>query len=280
MFVSHNSRQVIVSGATGFIGQHLVPLLIKNRYEVIAIARNLTKARSFEWFDKVQFIKADINQESLDFSFENGAGLIHLAWDGLPNYKSPFHFEKNLFSSYNFIKSLVYKGIEHVLVSGTCLEYGMQCGPLASSLNTDPQIPYAIAKDSLRKFLKCLSSEKALNLQWARLFYSYGEGQNPNSLLSQLDQAIINKELIFNMSGGEQLRDYLPIEEVANQLFQLYEHKKPGNYNICSGNPISVRSLVEQRVKVNKSNIKLEAGILPYSDFEPMEFWGVRDLLL
>jgi nucleoside-diphosphate-sugar epimerase len=280
MFASHNSRQVIVSGATGFIGQHLVPLLIKNRYEVIAIARNLTKARSFEWFDKVQFIRADINQEPLDFSFKNGAGLIHLAWDGLPNYKSPFHFEKNLFSNYNFIKSLVYRGIEHVLVSGTCLEYGMQCGPLASSLNADPQIPYAIAKDSLRKFLKCLSSEKTLNLQWARLFYSYGEGQNPNSLLSQLDQAIISKALIFNMSGGEQLRDYLPIEEVANQLFQLYEHKKPGNYNICSGNPISVRSLVEQRIKDSKSNIKLGIGILPYSDYEPMEFWGIRDLLL
>jgi len=279
MYLSHDTRQVIVSGATGFIGQHLVPLLINNGYEVIAIARNLTKAKSFEWFERVNFIELDLNRDTFKFRFKKGAGLIHLAWDGLPNYKSSFHIEKNLFSSYNFIKSLVCQGIEHVLVSGTCLEYGIQSGPLSSSLDTNPQIPYAIAKDSLRKFLNCLSSEKALNLQWARLFYSYGEGQNPNSIISQLDQAMVNNELIFNMSGGEQLRDYLPIEEVAIQLFQLYEYKKPGNYNICSGSPISVRSLVEQRIKNNRSNIKLGIGILPYSDYEPMEFWGIRDSL-
>lgn len=280
MNASRPSRQVIVSGATGFIGQHLVPLLITNGYDVIAIARNLTKAQSFKWFDKIQFIKADFSQEYLNFNFEHRAGLIHLAWDGLPNYKSLLHFEKNLFSSYNLIKSLTNKGVGQVLVTGTCLEYGMQSGPLPSSLKTDPQIPYAVAKDTLRRLLKSLSNEKGFNLQWARLFYSYGEGQNTNSILPQLDLAINNKELIFNMSGGEQLRDYLPIEEIAIQLLQLYEYKKPGNYNICSGNPVTVRSLVEQRIINKRSNIKLGIGMLPYSDYEPMEFWGVPDLLL
>ena len=82
----------------------------------------------------------------------------------------------------------------------------------------------------------------------------YGEGQNKNSLLSQLDIAIKKDEGKFNMSKGEQLRDYLPIEDVVQQLVDLYESGKCGTFNICSGNPISVRHLVEKQVKESGSN--------------------------
>jgi uncharacterized protein YbjT (DUF2867 family) len=50
-------HQVIVSGATGFVGQHLVPLLLKNNYQVVATARDVNKAKHFEWFKDVQFIE-------------------------------------------------------------------------------------------------------------------------------------------------------------------------------------------------------------------------------
>jgi len=276
--LSRESRQVFVSGATGFVGQHLVPLLLKNDYRVVATARDQNKATQFEWFKDVQFIKLDFHRNSAQFRIEKGAGLIHLAWQGLPNYQSLFHFEENLPSNYRFIKSLVGGGVCHVLVTGTCLEYGPINGPIASTAHPSPKTPYAAAKDALRQQLEFLSRDHPFSLQWARLFYMYGKGQNQKSILAQLDNAINNKDAIFNMSGGEQLRDYLPIEEVVEQLFCLFESNKSGVHNVCSGTPISIRRLVEERIKECGSAITINLGHYPYPEYEPLAFWGVRDM--
>jgi dTDP-6-deoxy-L-talose 4-dehydrogenase (NAD+) len=106
----------------------------------------------------------------------------------------------------------------------------------------------------------------------------YGKGQNQKSILAQLDNAINNKDAIFNMSGGEQLRDYLPVEAVAEQIFCLFESNKSGVSNVCSGNPISIRRLVEERIKERNSAITINLGRYPYLEYEPLAFWGVRDI--
>ena len=103
----------------------------------------------------------------------------------------------------------------------------------------------------------------------------YGEGQNPNSLLPLLDKAIDRGDAVFNMSGGEQLRDYLPVTGVTERLVRLMEHPElSGIVNICNGVPISVRHLVENRIDERGANIKINLGHYPYPDYEPMAFWG------
>ncbi len=266
-----------MSGATGFIGQHLVPLLLNNGFRVVATARDKRKASGFDWYDSVDFFSADIHRRYGKIHVDSGAGLIHLAWQGLPNYNSQHHIEENLPFNYRFIKELVFNGVGQVLITGTCLEYGFQSGPLSSKANTVPNNPYAVAKNTLRQQVEFLSSEYPFRFQWARLFYIYGKGQNPKSVLSQLDSAIDNGDCTFNMSGGEQLRDYLPVEEVAQQLLNLYISGRSGVFNICSGSPISVRRLVEERIKERCSSIKPNLGYYPYSEYEPLAFWGIRD---
>lgn len=200
---------------------------------------------------------------------------MHLAWPGLPNYDALFHYEQTLPADYRFLKSLVKGGVGHLLVTGTCFEYGMQSGALAEDLPTAPANPYALAKDTLRKQLQSLQQQHAFTLQWARLFYMYGEGQSPNSLVAQLDRAIDGGEAEFNMSGGEQLRDYLPVDEVASRTVTLVEHPGcDGVVNICSGVPISVRRLVERHLANRGANIRLNLGHYPYSNEESMAFWG------
>ena len=275
---NYSSKKIIVTGVSGFIGQHLVPYLLNNNYEIIAIARDRNKASCFEWFKDVEFLALDIEKGIGDLEIERGAGVIHLAWKGLPNYKSLFHFEENLPSSYSFLKSLIKKGVHQILVTGTCFEYGNRSGAIKSSAPCFPNNPYGHAKDMLRQHLVFLQQEHAFNFQWARLFYMYGPGQNAQSLMSQLDRAIDNNDSLFNMSGGEQLRDYLPVEEVAKQLCELYQSKREGIFNICSGKPISVRRLVEERIKERHASMTLNLGYYPYPDYEPMAFWGERDI--
>ncbi|MCK4859475.1 MAG: NAD-dependent epimerase/dehydratase family protein, partial [Candidatus Omnitrophica bacterium] len=111
--------------------------------------------------------------------------------------------------------------------------------------------------------------------KWIRLFYMYGNGQNPSSLLPQLDNALERGDEIFNMSGGEQLRDYLPVEKVAEYVTKIsLQNKVLGVINCCSGKPISIRKLVENHMKNRGKTIKLNLGYYPYSDYEPMAFWG------
>ena len=268
------SRQIIVSGATGFIGRHVVPLLLEKGYQVVALGRDSDKARNFARHANLHFHRIDLSCLVLDIQPEPGAGLIHLAWGGLPDYQSLEHIEHNLPASSRFIKHLVAAGVRNVLVTGTCQEYGMQEGPLSADTPPQPQTPYAIAKNTLRQYLTCLQRQSRFSLQWTRLFYMYGPGQNPRSILAQLDHAIAAGTNTFRMSGGEQLRDYLPVEEVARRIVASFERGGNEPENICSGTPISIRRLVEERIKQRGSDIEIELGYYSYPDYEPMAFWG------
>ncbi|HDH07973.1 MAG TPA: NAD(P)-dependent oxidoreductase [Gammaproteobacteria bacterium] len=270
--------KMLVTGATGFIGNHVVPCLLDRGHDVVAVARDKNKASKLSWYNDVQFVASDIHDAEFKITLEqlgSPEALIHLAWPGLPNYKALFHFEDNLPADYRFIKSLVDQGLKQVLVTGTCLEYGMQSGCLTEDMPTAPENPYALAKDTLRKFLQSLQQYTPFTLQWTRLFYMHGKGQNPGSLLAQLDRAIECKDKQFNMSGGEQLRDYLPVDVVASRLVALLEHPQcNGIFNICNGWPISVRRMVEQHLVKRGADIRLNFGHYPYPDYEPMAFWG------
>ena len=274
--------KVLVTGATGFIGRYVVNELLKHEHHVIATSRNSDKARSYEWFSRVKYIPCDLNviQENYFHFFYQPDLLIHLAWEGLPKYKGLFHLEKNLFSNYRFLKNMIEHGLESLVVTGTCFEYGMQNGALQEDMKTIPDNPYAIAKDTLRKFLEQLQIKNDFDFKWIRLFYMYGKGQNPHSILSQLDKALENRETDFNMSCGEQLRDYLPVEKVAEYIVKIaMQSKVKGIINCCSGKPISIRKLVENTLEKKQKNIGLNLGYYPYPDYESMAFWGNTDKL-
>lgn len=274
--------KVLVTGATGFVGRHLVAALLARGCDVRAVARNVETAQGMPWINDVEFIAADIHAADLDIhALTDGIdAMAHLAWPGLPNYRALFHFEHNLMADYRFIKSAVEAGVKQVLVTGTCFEYGMQSGPLSESTEPQPSNPYGLAKHTLHLFLQNLQQEQPFTLQWARLFYLHGEGQNPNSLLAALDRAIDAGEPSFNMSAGEQLRDFLAIESAAGYLAAiLHKPNFNGVINCASGKPVSVRTLVEQRLRERGASIDLNLGHYPYPTHEPLAFWAVVDRL-
>lgn len=274
---------VLITGATGFIGNHVIEtILTKDKsISVRATSRSTAKAKNFNWYYKVDYVECNISERSnVEKLFKGVDVLIHLAWDGLPNYGELFHFERNVPDNYFFIKSAVEAGIKKVVVTGTCFEYGMVDGALQESMVTNPANPYGLAKDTLRKYLQELQNKHTFQHNWIRLFYTYGKGQNENSFYSQLRNALEKGEESFNMSGGEQLRDFLPIEQLANYIVAIsLQNKFNGVVNCCSGKPISVRSLAEKIIQASGKRIKLNLGFYPYPKFEPVAFWGDNTLL-
>jgi len=270
-------NKILVTGATGFIGNYVIEELLKYDVKIIATGNRSKQEIDTNKLEKVTYIHADLNERRTDwFSFfEEPDMLIHLSWQGLPHYKELFHIEKNLPNNYFFLKNIIKYNCKKVVVIGTCFEYGMQSGKLREDFETKPNNSYALAKDCLRKFLEQLQKQVDYNLKWVRLFYMYGEGQSPNSILSQLEGALGRGDKVFNMSGGEQLRDYLPVEKVAEYIVKIsMQDKISGIINCCSGNSISIKKLVENYLIEKNKSIELNLGYYDYLDFEPMAFWG------
>lgn len=271
--------KILVTGATGFIGSHLIKELVQQGYAPVAAGRDRARLDLLSDTYGIETVCFDINSpEKIDLlPLGNLDTVIHLAWGALDNYNCLSHIEKELPAHYNFLKTLILSGVKKVLVAGTCFEYGLQDGNLCEHQMVSPVTSYAIAKDSLRRYLSLLQKSQAFTLIWLRFFYLFGAGQEKQSLLSQLDSAIANGNPTFPMSPGEQLRDYLPVEDAARLTSLLItETEANGIFNICSGVPISIRKLAEKRVAQLGSQIKLDLGYYPYPKHEPMAFWGDR----
>jgi len=272
--------KILVTGATGFIGNYVIQELLRHGHTIIATSAHKENAKLAPWYNQVKYIAFDLSlfDSSVNYQhfFDNPNMVIHLAWEGLPDYKSLHHVKANLPGHVAFLNNLVENGLKDFTITGTCLEYGMQEGKLDEEMETLPSTAYAVAKDNLRKFLQELQQQqKSFTLKWIRLFYMYGKGQNPNSLLSQLKTALAKKDKEFNMSGGEQVRDFLPVEKVAEYIVKTaLQNKFTGIINCCSGQPVTVKQFVNNYLQHKKQTIKLNLGHYPYSDYEPMAFWG------
>jgi len=177
------------------------------------------------------YIQADIGEEKENWYtyFDEPDVLLHLAWQGLPNYKNDFHLTKNLPRQIRFLDNLLENGLRSLTITGTCFEYGMKDGELTETMAPAPQNPYGIAKDKLRRHLtrKCRHTNAGLN--WVRLFYMYGAGQNERSLFSQLKNALEKvktlKGLIPICSHCKNIRDDQTNRCYENLMPVLYSHK-------------------------------------------------------
>jgi dTDP-6-deoxy-L-talose 4-dehydrogenase (NAD+) len=272
--------KVAATGASGFIGRHVVKHLETRGISPTLVGR--PGSSTSNEFARHQVIPMDIADAPPDAYDRLGRPevLIHLAWGGLPNYSSTHHLEQELPAHRSFLEGLLSAGLGGLAVAGTCFEYGLQSGALREDMPTAPVTAYGKAKDELRTALERLRLVRPFNLTWARLFYLHGEGQAAGSLLPQLEKAIARGDATFNMSGGQQLRDYLSVDEAARYLVALaLNGRDNGVVNVCSGSPVSVRELVEAVVRKHGSSIQLNLGHFPYPNYEPMAFWGDRSKL-
>jgi nucleoside-diphosphate-sugar epimerase len=271
---------VIVTGASGFVGRAVLTALTARGIRPTAVTRDRRRVADLD--RQAAIIEGDVSTPSPALIAETARHnvLLHLAWDGLPNYKSLHHFETEFPAQYRFLKAAVAAGSRSLVVTGTCFEYGMQEGLLVETGPSQPTNPYGYAKDALRRQLMFLKQETPFALTWARLFYMYGKGQNPKSIYSQLTAAVARGDEHFDMSAGEQIRDYLPIEAIADALVELVLlGKDAGVVNICSGEPRSMRGVVESWLRKNGWRITLRPGKYPYPDYEPFAFWGSPEKL-
>ena len=267
--------KILITGGTGFIGQHVLNVL-KNYPDVDIVV--LSRSEIPNKAEHYSYVRHDILNDSPDDLVEKCGRpdmLIHLAWSALDDYNNEIHLKEFYPKHLEFLIGLLDQGIREMTIIGTCQEYGMVEGCLDEEMAPVPSTSYSQAKDQLRIDLFNYIDNECVSIKWLRLFYLYGQGQASRTLLAQLDQALSRGDDTFNMSGGEQIRDYLPVEDAAKIIVKVaLQNIVSGIINCCSGKPIKIKNLVENYIQSKNKKIQLNLGYYPYPEYEPMSFWG------
>ena len=257
-----------VIGSSGFIGKAIYKQLAGYKNVIFYSSKANTRKNHtfFDLLDESTWENIKINPSDK---------LIFLCWQNLPNYNQTFHITKNLINSIKFLHNIIYKGISKIIITGTCYEYGLKNGIMSEEDETNPINSYGVAKDCLRRTIESICKSHKVDFVWMRIFYAYGEGQNSQSLIPLLNKAIKDGKESFDMSPGDQLRDFIDVSLVASYIIKATNsNKATGIYNIGSGKAISIRDFVEEYIQSKNSNIKLNFGALPRNDQEPLAFWA------
>jgi nucleoside-diphosphate-sugar epimerase len=238
-------RRVLLTGASGFVGRAVVPLLVEASYEVHAIHRS----RAAPAVPGVRAHRIDLIEDEGALQAVVAAvaptHLLHLAWYTKPG--SYWSSEANvdwLAASLRLIRAFAAAAGRRAVLVGTCAEYdpnGGVCVEEATPLR--PTTLYGACKNALRAVAESHARTAGYSSAWARLFYAYGPGEPPERLVPSVVRGILAGDAV-DLSHGRQRRDFLFVEDVAAALVRLLESDLEGAINIGSGHAISVRDMV------------------------------------
>jgi len=265
--------KILVSGTSGYVGRNLIKFLKDLDCEVVTICVFQKNLMSL----KMQKKHLDKQLQKLEPQICDVHTFIHLAWMNTNDWNSSVHHNINKQLSEYLIKRLCSQGVEHVIVAGTCLEYGISGGNLSENLPAKPKNEYAMAKHALYESIRVMADKNDFRLSWLRLFYIFGGDQPPNTIYGSMMEKIDRGESAFDMSSGQQVRDYLHIDSVCQMILAVVVSKKGLDVvNICSGQGFTLEKHVRSWLNdINPEvNLSLNLGALPERKDEPFHLSG------
>jgi len=217
---------VLLTGATGFLGAPLAKLLVQQGCQVYAAVRpesNRWRIQDILSSDNLHLVDCDLlepDQVAACLAHIKPELCFHLAWYAQPGkyLTSPLNLQ-HLNASLELAAQLAENGCKSLVVAGTCAEYNTELGYLSESSPTAPGTLYAASKLALNLTLAQLAPQLGLEVAWGRIFYVYGPCEDERRFIPALIAALLRRESTRLTPGG-QVRDYLHIDDVA-LLFPL-----------------------------------------------------------
>lgn len=265
---------VVVTGAGGYVGPHVVEAVAQLGYEVVAVASNAHRDR----FDpQVRRVTVDVLGPIADLGravdFDDVAAVIHLAWQDGFVHDAPSHMA-NLSRHWRFLTEVADAGVPRIAALGTMHEVGYWEGAITADTPTNPRSLYGIAKDALRRSTTTSIGQRA-EYVWLRAYYITGDDRRSRSIFSKLLEAADRGQRSFPFTSGKALYDFLDVGELGRQIaVAATTPGVTGVLNVCSGVPEALGSRVERFVAENGLDITLDYGAFPDRPYDSPGTWG------
>lgn len=267
-------KKIIITGATGFIGLHLINEWLKDDVEIYAIVRkNSNKVSLIPQAKNIHIIECDMcDYILLSDKISGGDFFYHLAWDGTRNpYRDDPIIQKNNYEcSIEAFKLANALGCSLFLGIGSQAEYGSTKGSVDEKYPCNPSIAYGKEKLHTYMELSKMANECGMKFIWVRIFSLYGKYDYPGTLIMSALKQMQNNETI-EMTLGIQLWDYLNVEDAVKAIkkFAITECNS-GVYNMASGNYKPLKEFITDIKKITGSHSVLKFGTIPYGIHGPV----------
>jgi len=263
-----SSKNVLVTGASGFVGSHLTRVLLTSGVAVEALVRpesDLSRISHLLAHPRLTLRRIDLTNaaETRDLIGRTAAdACIHLAW----SHANP---GQSLNFSASLVDGLVANGCPRLILAGTCFEYDIKGNvALSEDSPTKPLQPTDEAKLELEAYAagKCMAIDTTC--VFARLFYLYGPGQPVRHLVPYVITRLLAGDEAL-LTSGHQRKDYLHVEDVAAALCALAGGEVSGVVNVGSGHTFAVSEIAIKLGEILDRSDLVRLGALPERDNDP-----------
>jgi len=276
--------RILVSGGAGYIGSHVVRMLLGRGNDVVVID-NLSRGHKEAVPEVVPFEKADL----LDYDGLSNAikkysidAVIHFAafaYVGESVENPQMYYSNNVIGSFNLINALKENNIDKIVFSSTCSVYGNPLNiPMSEKETPKPINPYAKTKFIIENILSDYDTSYGLNYVALRYFNAAGDSDDsqigeshdpePHIIPLVLYAALGRRDKIFiygddyPTKDGTCIRDYIHVNDLADAHIRALEYLNNGGksdvFNLGTGNGYSVKEIVDEARKITGVNIKAE----------------------
>lgn len=264
-------KRILVTGAGGYIGRHVVTALLDRGAEVIAVDFAMDGVD-----DRAEKLQKDIFALGADTFTELGSPdvVLHMAWRDGFTHNSRAHID-DLPKHVDFIENLYAAGLKQLAVMGSMHEVGYWEGAIDESTPCNPASLYGISKNALREITFLSARSHDAIAQWIRAYYIVGDDSRGHSIFAKILQAAEAGKTTFPFTSGKNLYDFISVSDLASQISAIVmQQDVNGVINACSGEPMSLADRVEAFIKEHGLAISLEYGAFPDRPYDSPGVWG------
>ncbi len=265
--------KILVTGPGGFVGSRVVRALSAGGHDVGAIMRPSASHERLEGVeDRLRIFPGDLGAPDAwrgDVAAWRPEACIHTAWYAEPGkYLDSTLNLDCLRDSLRLLEELAAIGCRRAVMTGTCFEYDLETGTLTEETPVKPRTLYAACKLALGVVAAQRASQLGLAFSWGRIFYVYGPYEDTRRLVPALTLSLLRGEP-FKATTGEQVRDYIHVDDIASALVALAVTGASGVFNICSGEPSTIRDLMLEVGRLIGREDLIQFGARPPGQYEP-----------